>query len=205
MDASKHAILATLYPTTQKFIRDAAMGGGVGIDDLVQALLARDDARPPAYAKVLTDLAEKMRGAYGEHFDSDLAKLAETWPQPEHAPVAVGTQGAHIIDTASMDAAIAYARSSGRVFPMLFDFAPAHAVRIYFRYVWQTESEVPEEGIPVTPEDAAALLPLLVIDELPAIVLVSGGTLKPGGEELLATLVKAHLTSDITPEAPPAS
>lgn len=193
MSPDRHAVFATLYPTTQKILRDAAMGGGVPIDDLVNALLARDVPRSPTYEKALADIAAKMRGAFGEHFESDLAKLADTWPQPEQPTPIVVVSGATIRDGKREEfdaAAIAHARSIGRSFPTYFNFRPLHAVEVRFLWPWQDEAIV--DNIPVTPEDAAALLPLLVIDEPPTMVLVSGGTLKAGADDALAREVEAY-------------
>ncbi len=79
MDAHKHALLDTLTPSTRSAIWTTAKANGLGVDDVVQALLGRTENGGEG-ARLL---AQKLIGDTDEDVLLDVAKLADTWPMPE--------------------------------------------------------------------------------------------------------------------------
>jgi hypothetical protein len=78
MDAHKHALFATLTPTTRSSIWSAAKDNGLGVDDVVQALLGRWDN----LGEGARTMAQHLHSEHETEAMVEVMTLADTWPQP---------------------------------------------------------------------------------------------------------------------------
>jgi hypothetical protein len=166
MDVHKHALLATLSTPTRTAIWSIAKDNGLGVDDVIQALLGRTES-PGEGARLL---AQKLIGDTDEDVLLELATLADTWPMP-------GPTEAELT-RAREEEAKARAVTRDEKIHEIMDKVRADAIAAHATAVTR------DEKIEKYPLDANGLPRLAII--------VSGGTLKEGAEKSIVDALRSH-------------